>query len=89
WDSGRDLDDPNLLGRLRLELIGRLDRINARAASLRNVSHHYDIDDRLYDLFLDANRQYSCAYWAPGITTLEDAQIAKMNHIAAKLAIEP
>jgi len=89
WDSGRDLDNPGLFGKLRLAVIGRLNRINARAASLRNVAHHYDIDDRLYDLFLDANRQYSCAYWADGITSLEDAQIAKMNHIAAKLALRP
>lgn len=89
WDSGRDLDNPGLLMKLRLALVGRLNRINARAASLRNVSHHYDIDDRLYDLFLDPNRQYSCAYWADGITTLEQAQIAKMNHIAAKLALKP
>ena len=89
WDSGRDLDNPGLLAKARLAVIGRINRINARAASLRNVSHHYDIDDRLYDLFLDPNRQYSCAYWADGITTLEQAQIAKMNHIAAKLNLKP
>jgi cyclopropane-fatty-acyl-phospholipid synthase len=89
WDSGRDLDNPGLLAKARLAVIGRINRINARAASLRNVSHHYDIDDRLYDLFLDPNRQYSCAYWADGITTLEDAQVAKMNHIAAKLNLKP
>jgi cyclopropane-fatty-acyl-phospholipid synthase len=89
WDSGRDLDNPGLLAKARLAVIGRIDRINARTASRRNVAHHYDIDDRLYDLFLDPNRQYSCAYWADGITTLEDAQIAKMNHIAAKLALNP
>jgi cyclopropane-fatty-acyl-phospholipid synthase len=89
WDSGRDLDNPGLLAKMRLAIVGRLNRINARAASRRNVAHHYDIDDRLYDLFLDSNRQYSCAYWAEGITTLDQAQIAKMNHIAAKLALAP
>lgn len=89
WDSGRDLDDPNAFQKARLAVIGRLDRINQRAASSRNVAHHYDIDDRLYDLFLDPNRQYSCAYWADGVTTLEQAQIAKMNHIAAKLNLKP
>jgi cyclopropane-fatty-acyl-phospholipid synthase len=89
WDSGRDLDNPGLLARAQLALVGRINRINARAASLRNVAHHYDIDDRLYELFLDANRQYSCAYWADGITDLETAQVAKMNHIAAKLALLP
>jgi cyclopropane-fatty-acyl-phospholipid synthase len=89
WNTGGNIDNPGFLMRARLALIGRIDRINARAASRRNVAHHYDIDDRLYDLFLDPNRQYSCAYWADGITTLEQAQIAKMNHIAAKLALAP
>ncbi|MCU0892214.1 MAG: cyclopropane-fatty-acyl-phospholipid synthase family protein [Sandarakinorhabdus sp.] len=50
------------------------DGINFARRSRRNVAHHYDLDDRLYDLFLDPHRQYSCAYWAPGITTLEAAQ---------------
>ena len=89
WNSGRDLDNLGLIDKARLAIVGRLNQINARAASRRNVAHHYDIDDRLYDLFLDPNRQYSCAYWADGITTLEQAQIAKMNHSAAKLALSP
>ena len=89
WNTGRTLDKPGMLGKARLTIVGRINRINARAASRRNVAHHYDIDDRLYDLFLDSNRQYSCAYWADGVTTLEQAQVAKMNHIAAKLALKP
>ncbi|MCB1349172.1 MAG: class I SAM-dependent methyltransferase, partial [Maritimibacter sp.] len=43
----------------------------------------------LYDLFLDADRQYSCAYWAEGVETLEAAQLAKKRHIAAKLLLRP
>ena len=89
WDKAGDIDAPGLLGRLRVALASRIGQINRRAASLRNVSHHYDIDDRLYDLFLDENRQYSCAYWDEGTKTLEQAQIAKMDHIAAKLALRP
>jgi cyclopropane-fatty-acyl-phospholipid synthase len=89
WESGRDLDNPGFFARARLALVGKVNQINARTASRRNVAHHYDIDDRLYDLFLDPNRQYSCAYWADGVTTLEAAQIAKMNHIAAKLNLKP
>ena len=55
----------------------------------RNVAHHYDLDDRLYRLFLDADCQYSCAYFEwPGIT-LEEAQLAKKRLITAKLVIEP
>lgn len=65
------------------------DGINLERRSKRNVAHHYDLDDRLYDLFLDPHRQYSCAYWAPGITTLEAAQEAKLAHIAAKLDLKP
>ena len=65
------------------------DGINFERLSKRNVAHHYDLDDRLYDLFLDPHRQYSCAYWAPGITSLEAAQEAKLAHIAAKLDLKP
>ena len=65
------------------------DGINFARRSKRNVAHHYDLDDRLYDLFLDPHRQYSCAYWAPGITTLDAAQEAKLAHIAAKLDLKP
>jgi cyclopropane-fatty-acyl-phospholipid synthase len=54
----------------------------------RNVAHHYDLDARLYDLFLDADRQYSCAYFEHPDATLDDAQLAKKRHIAAKLLIE-
>lgn len=55
--------------------------------SRRNVSHHYDLDDRLYALFLDPDWQYSCAYFERTGQSLADAQRAKMRHIAAKLAI--
>ncbi len=56
----------------------------------RNARHHYDISRELYQLFLDENMQYSCAYFRdPEQDTLEQAQIAKMRHIAAKLQLEP
>ena len=54
-----------------------------------NVAHHYDLDDRLYALFLDDQRQYSCAYFEHPGQDLESAQRAKQRHIAAKLLIEP
>jgi len=62
---------------------------NLRGKSRANVAHHYDLDDRLYQLFLDGERQYSCAYFEHGGETLEEAQQAKMRHIAAKLLVEP
>ncbi len=53
----------------------------------RNVEHHYDIDPRIYDLFLDSDRHYSCAYFLPG-ADLEAAQRAKVRHIAGKLRLD-
>jgi cyclopropane-fatty-acyl-phospholipid synthase len=54
----------------------------------QNVAHHYDLSDTLYDLFLDPGRQYSCAYFAEPDYTLEQAQLAKKNHIASKLLLK-
>ena len=62
---------------------------NRRQQSRANVAHHYDLDDRLYQLFLDTERQYSCAYFEHGDEDLETAQLAKKRHIAAKLLLEP
>ncbi|QND52907.1 class I SAM-dependent methyltransferase [Phyllobacterium sp. 628] len=62
---------------------------NLPARSKRNVAHHYDLDGRLYGLFLDADRQYSCAYFEHPEQSLEDAQLAKKRHLAAKLLVEP
>ncbi|HMN37849.1 MAG TPA: cyclopropane-fatty-acyl-phospholipid synthase family protein [Hyphomicrobium sp.] len=67
----------------------RISENNPEGRSARNASYHYDLDQRFYDLFLDTDRQYSCAYYAPGISRLEDAQAAKKRHIAAKLLLEP
>jgi len=66
-----------------------IDQINFARRSKRNVAHHYDLDDRLYDLFLDPHRQYSCAYYGDADTGLEAAQEAKLAHIAAKLDLAP
>ena len=62
---------------------------NKGLVSKNNVSHHYDISEKLYDLFLDANRQYSCAYFKNENDSLEQAQENKMNHIIKKLNIKP
>jgi cyclopropane-fatty-acyl-phospholipid synthase len=66
----------------------RLDQFNHRKRSRRNVAHHYDLDGRLYSLFLDADKQYSCAYFESPDQTLDDAQLAKKRHLAAKLLIQ-
>ena len=66
-----------------------LRQFNPAGRARRNVAHHYDLSDELYDLFLDADRQYSCAYFEHKDVNLEEAQHAKKRHIAAKLALEP
>lgn len=55
----------------------------------RNVRHHYDLSSAFYDLFLDRERQYSCAYFEHPGQSLDEAQRAKQRHIAAKLLIGP
>ncbi len=55
----------------------------------RNVAHHYDLGNRLYELFLDPDLQYSCAYFEYPGQSLEDAQRAKKRLITAKLLVEP
>lgn len=64
-------------------------QLNPPKRARRNVAHHYDLPDRLYELFLDGDRQYSCAYFPAADATLDQAQWAKKHHIAAKLLLEP
>jgi len=70
-------------------LLRRLHQNNPVPRAKVNVAHHYDLPPELYDTFLDADRQYSCAYFPTGNETLEQAQAAKKRHIAAKLLLEP
>src|SRR5437763_6891303 len=67
----------------------RLAQFNPPTRARRNVAHHYDLDRQLYALFLDADRQYSCAYFEMPDQSLDDAQLAKRRHLAAKLLVEP
>jgi cyclopropane-fatty-acyl-phospholipid synthase len=64
-------------------------RRNHKKRARANVAHHYDLSSSLYELFLDADRQYSCAYFADCCDTLENAQAAKKLHLAAKLLLRP
>lgn len=74
----------------RLRRWGRgIAQYNPIGKAQQNVAHHYDLSDTLYDLFLDNDRQYSCAYYASGNETLEQAQDYKKRHIAAKLLLKP
>ena len=89
WDSGRDMDDHGRFKQTFKRLTRGFDQINYRRLSKRNVAHHYDLSERLYDLFLDRDRQYSCAYFTDPANSLEQAQEDKKAHIAAKLALSP
>jgi cyclopropane-fatty-acyl-phospholipid synthase len=89
WEKGGSIDAAPPWRQAFRTIKGRFDRMNWARKSKRNVAHHYDLNDRLYDLFLDADRQYSCAYWTEPDMTLEQAQQDKLAHIAAKLALAP
>jgi cyclopropane-fatty-acyl-phospholipid synthase len=82
---------PAIISALRLMRFAcrRLKQFNPRARARRNVAHHYDLDGRLYSLFLDFDRQYSCAYFETREQSLDDAQLGKKRHLAAKLLVRP
>jgi len=86
WSSGHGLR------RVRASLkrlVRRITQHNPIPVARANVAHHYDLSDTLYDLFLDADRQYSCAYFVSPDDTLENAQEQKKRHLAAKLLLRP
>jgi cyclopropane-fatty-acyl-phospholipid synthase len=62
---------------------------NPLGRAQKNAAHHYNLSDTLYDLFLDNDRQYSCAYWPTNDISLEEAQANKKRHLAAKLLLRP
>ncbi len=62
-----------------------IEQYNPAPRAKRNIAHHYDIDGSIYDLFLDRDRQYSCAYFETRDQGLDEAQLAKKRHLAAKL----
>jgi cyclopropane-fatty-acyl-phospholipid synthase len=84
--------EKSLLGRglhVGRSLLRRLHQHNPVRRAQANVAHHYDLSDRLYDLFLDRDRQYSCAYFTHPHGDLEQAQVDKKRHLAAKLLLRP
>ena len=87
-----NLAPPHLAMRLN-ESLGRFLRVfqqyNPLKTARNNVAHHYDLSDELYNLFLDNDRQYSCAYFTSPSDTLDEAQSNKKRHIASKLLLEP
>jgi cyclopropane-fatty-acyl-phospholipid synthase len=78
-----------LLKRAQRTVKRRIQQANGRRAARRNVAHHYDLSNDFYRRWLDADMQYSCAYFARPDMTLDEAQAAKKRHIAAKLVLKP
>ncbi len=76
------------IGEATRKLLRPILQANNAIRARRNVAHHYDLNGRLYSLFLDRDRQYSCAYFTSDEMSLEDAQLAKKRHIAAKLKLD-
>ncbi len=76
------------LSRLRF-MTRRFAQNNSPLRARNNVKHHYDLDGRIYRLFLDSDMQYSCAYFDRPDADLEEAQWAKKRHLASKLALRP
>ena len=70
-------------------ITGKLDQINWKSRSRRNAEHTYNLTRRLYELFLDEDRQYTCAYFRRPDDSLEQAQLDKKAHIAARLNLKP
>ncbi|PHY19391.1 cyclopropane-fatty-acyl-phospholipid synthase family protein [Caulobacter sp. BP25] len=87
--GGRKPKRGSTLSRFRKALKRRIQQVNDRVASRRNVAHHYDLSNDLYRRFLDADMQYSCAYFERPDMTLEEAQAAKKALIGRKLLIQP
>jgi cyclopropane-fatty-acyl-phospholipid synthase len=90
WERRGFLLAPSLSRNLKSRAAFVLHKFNRPGSARKNVAHHYDVGNALYELMLDSEHmQYSCAYWPREEMTLEQAQEAKLAHIAAKLAIRP
>ena len=92
WGRSENYLDQSWFGRLVnrvYSVTGFFSHYNPVKRSRHNVAHHYDLSAKLYDYFLDSDRQYSCAYFPTGNEDLETAQLLKKRHIASKLYLKP
>lgn len=64
-------------------------RLHGRGRDAKAIAHHYDVSNDFYRLFLGSTLTYSCAYWPPGVKSLDDAQVAKYDLVSRKLGLAP
>ncbi len=83
-----ETNEQNWLKRVHT-LVRRDPRANTLTGSRANIHHHYDLGNRFYELWLDREMQYTCAYFPDPAMTLEQAQLAKMEHVCRKLRLKP
>jgi cyclopropane-fatty-acyl-phospholipid synthase len=89
WEKEGVLEPQGLLRKTFDYVAGLADQVNWKTRSRRNAEHSYNLTRRLYELFLDEDRQYTCAYYRHPSNSLEQAQLDKKAHIAAKLHLKP
>src|SRR3954463_838172 len=89
WEKKGAIDTKGPIRKGLSRLAGRIDQINWKSRSRKNAEHTYNLTQRLYELFLDEDRQYTCAYYRDPSNSLEKAQLDKKAHIAAKLNLKP
>jgi cyclopropane-fatty-acyl-phospholipid synthase len=87
--GGGSLKPKGKLRKTAQKLIAKADGINLRGKARKNAEHTYNLTRRLYELFLDEDRQYTMAYYRDTNNSLEQAQLDKKAHLAAKLYITP
>jgi len=86
YRAGRDRGrGDSLFKRLTASL--RRPRLNTLAGSRENIHHHYDIGNAFYELWLGSSMAYTCAYYPTPAATLDEAQVAKMDHVCRKLQL--
>jgi cyclopropane-fatty-acyl-phospholipid synthase len=83
--AGAPVEGASLLGRAATAL--RRPRLNTQAGSRDNIHHHYDIGNDFYQLWLGSSMAYTCAYYPTPEATLDEAQVAKMDHVCRKLRL--
>ncbi len=84
----RSAGKPGLLARRVVRALHRR-HVNTLAGSRDNIHHHYDIGNEFYELWLGATMAYTCAYYPQPDATLDEAQVAKMDHVCRKLRLKP